>query len=153
MVFFCETFQNGKDDMNDSSAVIERQLDMDVTLEDNNLKVLPVQNVARQDSGVPEDLLSPVCDVVTNKSLDDDDPDCTMNSDCNITVIHVTESDNRNKEEDRSSSTSLVNIDRKEYTGESKDSKDGSDSGVEGCATEVPRVSKYIFLFKKKKKK
>nr|XP_050866895.1 uncharacterized protein LOC127071551 isoform X2 [Vespula vulgaris] len=132
------TYENGKDDMNDSSTVIERQLDMDVTLEDNNLKVLPMQNVARQDSGVPEDLVSPVCDA--NKSLDDEDPDCTMNSDCNITVIHVTESENRNKEEDRSSSTSLVNVDRKEYTGESKDSKDGSDSGVEGCATEVPRV-------------
>ncbi|KAI4481341.1 hypothetical protein M0804_009461 [Polistes exclamans] len=125
--------------MNDSSTVIERELDMEVPqLEDNNLKVLPMQNVARQDSGVPEDLVSPVCDI--NKSLDDEDPNSTMNSDCNITVIHVTESETRNKEEDRSSSTSLATVDRKEYTGESKDSKDGSDSGVEGCATEVPRV-------------
>ncbi|KAK2583526.1 hypothetical protein KPH14_009482 [Odynerus spinipes] len=132
-----EIFQNGKVDMNDSSTVIERELDMEAPLEDNNLKVSPMQNVARQDSGVPEDLASPICDA--NKSLNDEDPDGTMNSDCNITVIHVTELEAR-KEESRSLSTSLANVERKEYTGESKDSKDGSDSGVEGCATEVPRV-------------
>lgn len=100
-------------------------------LEDNSLKVSPVQNVARQDSGVPEDLASPVGD--TSKLLSEEDPDGTMNSDCNITVIHVTESESRKADQP-------LNGDRKDYGGEGKDSKDGSDSGVEGCATEVPRV-------------
>lgn len=87
---------------------------------ENCLKVSsPMLNVARQDSGVPEDLASPL--------NGEEDPDLTMNSECNITVIHITESQN-NKVNDKSLS-------------ENKDSKDGSDSGVEGCATEVPRVS------------
>jgi len=87
---------------------------------ENCLKVSsPILNVARQDSGVPEDLASPL--------NGEDDPDLTMNSECNITVIHITESQNTKVNE-----KSLV---------ENKDSKDGSDSGVEGCATEVPRVS------------
>lgn len=87
--------------------------------EENCLKVSPIQNVARQDSGVPEDLASPI---------NDEDPDLTMNSECNITVIHITE----NKTNEKS-------------LGDNKDSKDGSDSGVEGCAAEVPEVStKYI---------
>lgn len=75
-------------------------------------------NVARQDSGVPEDLASPL--------NGEEDPDLTMNSECNITVIHITESQN-SKANDKS-------------LAENKDSKDGSDSGVEGCATEAPRV-------------
>lgn len=104
-------------------------LEMDGTpLEDNSLKV---QNVARQDSGVPEDLASPLADA---DKLPNEDPDSTMNSDCNITVIHVTESTEANKPDP------ALNNDKKDYTGEGKDSKDGSDSGVEGCAAEVPRV-------------
>lgn len=79
----------------------------------------PMLNVARQDSGVPEDLASPL--------NGEEDPDLTMNSECNITVIHITESQN-SKANDKS-------------LAENKDSKDGSDSGVEGCATEVPRMS------------
>lgn len=78
----------------------------------------PMLNVARQDSGVPEDLASPI--------NGEEDPDLTINSECNITVIHITESQNS-----KANDKSLV---------ENKDSKDGSDSGVEGCATEVPRV-------------
>ncbi|XP_011878253.1 PREDICTED: uncharacterized protein LOC105567749 isoform X2 [Vollenhovia emeryi] len=85
---------------------------------ENCLKVSPMLNVARQDSGVPEDLASPL--------NGEEDADLTMNSECNITVIHITESQN-NKANDKS-------------LAENKDSKDGSDSGVEGCATEVPRV-------------
>ncbi|KAL6255976.1 hypothetical protein P5V15_013213 [Pogonomyrmex californicus] len=86
---------------------------------ENCLKVSsPMLNVARQDSGVPEDLASPL--------NGEEDPDLTMNSECNITVIHITESQNSKANE-----KSLA---------ENKDSKDGSDSGVEGCATEVPRV-------------
>lgn len=85
---------------------------------ENCLKVSPpMPNVARQDSGVPEDLASP---------LNGEDLDLTMNSECNITVIHISESQN-SKANDKS-------------LAENKDSKDGSDSGVEGCATEVPRV-------------
>lgn len=107
-------------------------LEMDTShLEDNSLKVSPAQNVARQDSGVPEDLASPVGD--TSQLLAEEDPDGTMNSDCNITVIHVTESESHKPD-------STLNNDRKDYASEGKDSKDGSDSGVEGCATEVPRV-------------
>ncbi|XP_018370214.1 PREDICTED: serine-rich adhesin for platelets isoform X1 [Trachymyrmex cornetzi] len=86
---------------------------------ENCLKVAsPMLNVARQDSGVPEDLVSPL--------NGEEDPDLTMNSECNITVIHISESQNV-KTNDKS-------------LAENKDSKDGSDSGVEGCATEVPRV-------------
>ncbi|XP_076637611.1 microtubule-binding protein cornetto isoform X2 [Colletes latitarsis] len=108
----------------------QASLEMDTPLEDNSLKVSSVHNVARQDSGVPEDLASPVGD--TSKLLDEEDPDGTMNSsDCNITVIHVTESESHKADE---------SSDRKDYAVEGKDSKDGSDSGVEGCATEVPRV-------------
>ncbi|XP_012164389.2 uncharacterized protein LOC100642565 isoform X5 [Bombus terrestris] len=107
--------------------------EMEMTpLEDNSLKVSPVQNVARQDSGVPEDLASPL--VEADKPLHEDDMDSTINSDCNITVIHVTESSEATKPD------ATLNNERKDYTGEGKDSKDGSDSGVEGCATEVPRV-------------
>lgn len=108
-------------------------LEMEKTpLEENSLKVSPVQNVARQDSGVPEDLASPLVDA--DKLLHEEDPDNTMNSECNITVIHVTESSEAPK-----TNGTLTN-ERKDYSGEGKDSKDGSDSGVEGCATEVPRV-------------
>lgn len=91
---------------------------------ENCLKVSStMQNVARQDSGVPEDLASPINEAQTLNG--DEDPDLTMNSECNITVIHITESQKTNEK-------SLA---------ENKDSKDGSDSGVEGCTTEVPRVS------------
>ena len=94
---------------------------------ENSLKVSStMQNVARQDSGVPEDLVSPVNDEAQPLN-GEEDPDRTMNSECNITVIHITESQNGKMNE-----KSLA---------ENKDSKDGSDSGVEGCATEAPRVS------------
>ncbi|KAL0128674.1 hypothetical protein PUN28_003804 [Cardiocondyla obscurior] len=82
---------------------------------ENNLKVSLPMNVERQDSGVPEDLASPL--------NEEEDPDLTMNSECNITVIHITESQN-SKANDKSLT----------------ENKDGSDSGVEGCATEIPRV-------------
>lgn len=119
-----------------SASPINEQpsLEMEKTtpLEDNSLKVSTAQNVARQDSGVPEDLASPLADA--SKFLNEEDLDATMNSDCNITVIHVTGSPETPKPD------STLTNDRKDYTGEGKDSKDGSDSGVEGCATEVPRV-------------
>ncbi|XP_012346081.1 uncharacterized protein LOC100872902 isoform X7 [Apis florea] len=126
-------FKNGNREMSVSPSKEQPSLEMDGTpLEDNCLKVLsPVQNVARQDSGVPEDLASPLADA-SDKLLPNEDADSTMNSDCNITVIHVTESTDANKP--------AVNNEKKDYTGEGKDSKDGSDSGVEGCAAEVPRV-------------
>lgn len=57
-----------------------------------------------------------------------------MNSDCNITVIHVSEL-KLSKEKD---AISALENEKKDL--ESKESKDGSDSGVEGCATEIPRV-------------
>lgn len=118
--------------MSVSPSKEQPSLEMEGThLEDNSLKVSPVQNVARQDSGVPEDLASPLADA---DKLPNEDPDSTMNSDCNITVIHVTESTEANKPDP------ALNSDKKDYTGEGKDSKDGSDSGVEGCAAEVPRV-------------
>ncbi|XP_016906819.1 uncharacterized protein LOC107994418 isoform X9 [Apis cerana] len=122
--------KNGNREMSVSPSTKEQpSLEMDGTpLEDNSLKV---QNVARQDSGVPEDLASPLADA---DKLPNEDPDSTMNSDCNITVIHVTESTEANKPDP------ALNNDKKDYTGEGKDSKDGSDSGVEGCAAEVPRV-------------
>ncbi|KAL6447045.1 hypothetical protein ACFW04_001417 [Cataglyphis niger] len=92
---------------------------------ENCLKVSStMQNVARQDSGVPEDLASPINE--TQPLNGEEDPDLTMNSECNITVIHITESQNGKTNE-----KSLA---------ENKDSKDGSDSGVEGCTSEVPRV-------------
>ncbi|XP_011269711.2 uncharacterized protein LOC105259458 [Camponotus floridanus] len=93
---------------------------------ENCLKVSStMQNVARQDSGVPEDLASPINDEAQPLTREED-LDLTMNSECNITVIHITESQNG-----KTTEKSLA---------ENKDSKDGSDSGVEGCATEVPRV-------------
>lgn len=97
---------------------------MDTCLESENcLKVSP--NVARQDSGVPEDLASPINEE-TRVLNEQEDANLTMNSECNITVIHVSEFEKRKANE-----KSLA---------ENKDSKDGSDSGVEGCATEVSRV-------------
>ncbi|XP_046619999.1 uncharacterized protein LOC124305061 isoform X1 [Neodiprion virginianus] len=92
------------------------------------------QTVARQDSGVPEDLASPTD---TRLLGDGDDADETMNSDLNITVIHVVRDSTCDGEE---SLTMTAGTEVKEFPGESKDSKDGSDSGVEGCATEVLRV-------------
>lgn len=89
-----------------------------------------MQNVARQDSGVPEDLASPINDE-TRPLNGEEDLDLTMNSECNITVIHITESKSATNEK---------------ALAENKDSKDGSDSGVEGCATEVPRVNFILFI-------
>ncbi|XP_012164392.2 uncharacterized protein LOC100642565 isoform X7 [Bombus terrestris] len=126
-------FKNGNHEMSVPPTNEQPGFEMEMTpLEDNSLKVSPVQNVARQDSGVPEDLASPL--VEADKPLHEDDMDSTINSDCNITVIHVTESSEATKPD------ATLNNERKDYTGEGKDSKDGSDSGVEGCATEVPRV-------------
>ncbi|XP_050590551.1 uncharacterized protein LOC126922214 isoform X8 [Bombus affinis] len=126
-------FKNGNREMSVPPTNEQPGLEMEMMpLEDNSLKVSPVQNVARQDSGVPEDLVSPL--VEADKPLHEDDMDSTINSDCNITVIHVTESSEATKPD------ATLNNERKDYTGEGKDSKDGSDSGVEGCATEVPRV-------------
>ncbi|XP_020282587.1 uncharacterized protein LOC109854166 [Pseudomyrmex gracilis] len=97
---------------------------MDTYLESENcLKVSP--NVARQDSGVPEDLASPINEE-TRVLNEQEDANLTINSECNITVIHVSEFEKRKANE-----KSLA---------ENKDSKDGSDSGVEGCATEVSRI-------------
>ncbi|EZA48483.1 hypothetical protein X777_12977 [Ooceraea biroi] len=92
--------------------------------ESTNCLKVSLPNVARQDSGVPEDLASPINDEARPLS-GEEDLDLTTNSECNITVIHITESESAKNEK------SLA---------ENKDSKDGSDSGVEGCATEVPRV-------------
>ncbi|XP_026674301.1 uncharacterized protein LOC108631017 isoform X2 [Ceratina calcarata] len=126
--------ENGNREMsvspgNEQQPVLEMEK---APLEDNfSLKVSTVQNVARQDSGVPEDLASPLVDA--GKLLAEEDLDGTMNSECNVTVIHVTS-------ETVKPTDSTVNNDRKDYASEGKDSKDGSDSGVEGCTVEVPRV-------------
>ncbi|XP_025155884.1 uncharacterized protein LOC105185336 isoform X1 [Harpegnathos saltator] len=107
--------------MSDSSKTTE----METYSEENCLKVSsPMQNVARQDSGVPEDLASPIND--ETRPLNEEDPDLTVNSECNITVIHISET------QDSKNSEKSLN--------ENKDSKDGSDSGVEGCATEASRL-------------
>ncbi|XP_024885070.1 uncharacterized protein LOC112463113 isoform X1 [Temnothorax curvispinosus] len=107
------------DDKNEMSDLLDTVImETSYPEPENCLKVSSPMNVARQDSGVPEDLASPL--------NEEEDPDLTMNSDCNITVIHITESQN-SKANDKT-------------LAENKDSKDGSDSGVEGCATEVPRV-------------
>ncbi|XP_012254805.2 uncharacterized protein LOC105685366 [Athalia rosae] len=96
---------------------------MEVLNESDTLAAPFPQNVARQDSGVPEeDLVSPT----DEKSSGDDDPNGTMNSDCNVTVIHIAPESGESG--------------AKEFPGDGKDSKDGSDSGVEGCAAEPPRV-------------
>ncbi|XP_015602230.1 uncharacterized protein LOC107271123 isoform X2 [Cephus cinctus] len=115
--------------MNDSTNGIPSM----ETSDENSLKVSPPQNVPRQDSGVPEDLASPSIEA---KPVAEDDPNETIDSDCNITVIHVASSTENHKENE----VLMPGNERKDFVGESKDSKDGSDSGVEGCATEVPRV-------------
>lgn len=69
---------------------------------------------------MPEDLASPCA---KDSAQNDDNLDDTANSDCNVTVIHVSET-----------------------LAESKDNKDGSDSGVEGCTTEIVQVI-YCFFF------
>ena len=66
--------------------------------------------------------------------------DSTLNSECNITVIHVTLPPTKDGDEEGTTTTPLAENDKKDYTGEGKDSKDGSDSGVEGCAVEPLRV-------------
>ncbi|XP_015111648.1 uncharacterized protein LOC107037547 isoform X2 [Diachasma alloeum] len=114
------------EDQNDSSENEEKNVKMNGEVIEVDLKIpelcLPAspQYVTRQDSGVPEDLSSP--SNKTSPENDDEDPNGTMNSDCNITVIHVTDALTEGKD---------------------KDNKDGSDSGVEGCTTEIPRVNGY----------
>ncbi|XP_011308884.1 uncharacterized protein corn [Fopius arisanus] len=103
---------------NESSPKMNEGIDLEIP--ELCLPASP-QYVSRQDSGVPEDLSSPSAKT-SPENDEDDDPNGTMNSDCNITVIHVTDT--------------LVE-------GKDKDTKDGSDSGVEGCATEIPRVNGY----------
>ncbi|XP_066587351.1 serine-rich adhesin for platelets [Prorops nasuta] len=88
-----------------------------------------LQSVARQDSGVPEDLASPENPANTT----DEDPNNTTNSDCNITVIHITEFEKYKNEQ-----LGIIAETKKDnYSNDNKDSKDGSDSGVEGCNTEA----------------
>ena len=117
-------WQDDKIEMSDSLDIVT--METPCLESENCLKVSStMQNVARQDSGVPEDLASPINDEAQPLN-GEEDPDLTMNSECNITVIHITESQNGKMNE-----KSLA---------ENKESKDGSDSGVEGCATEVPRV-------------
>lgn len=92
-------------------------------------------NVARQDSGVPEDLASPT---TLLKSPDiDEDLDGTMCADCEVTVIHVTPESAATK---RKESLRTDNKEARDFPVESKDTKDGSDSGVEGCAAEPARA-------------
>lgn len=57
----------------------------------------------------------------------------TINSDCNITVIDVNEMKLKEK-------AAVPVLEKEKKDSESKDSKDGSDSGVEVCVTEIPRV-------------
>ncbi|XP_034937954.1 rho-associated protein kinase 1 [Chelonus insularis] len=95
---------------------------VDSVLDDNIKKPenlpIPPQYVTRQDSGVPEDLSSPCVNAPIQS--DEDNPDDTINSDCNVTVIHISET-----------------------LAESKDNKDGSDSGVEGCTAETVQTNGY----------
>ncbi|CAB0036763.1 unnamed protein product [Trichogramma brassicae] len=82
---------------------------------------------------------------------------CTFNSECNITVIHVpllatvvAVADDEgvdNKEGSNSGSEDVVGTPIttcKDFPNEGKDSKDGSDSGVEGCAVEPNRVRSFF---------
>lgn len=84
--------------------------------------------VPRQDSGVPDDANSPM-----NDSKNEEDADSTINSDCNITVIDVNEMKLKEK-------AAVPVLEKEKKDSESKDSKDGSDSGVEVCVTEIPRA-------------
>jgi hypothetical protein len=72
------------------------------------------------------------------------DSNCTISSECDITVIHVPvtrDTDARiTKDVEDNGGTPIVESDKKDYGLEGKDSRDGSDSGVEGCAAELPRV-------------
>lgn len=126
--------------------------------------------VSRQDSGMPadEDLGSPIDSSVilkeTRRSLVELDntlidvesnctitseSNCTLNSECNITVIHVPPADDSGSDglvKDDEHGTPIAEADKKDYVVEGKDSKDGSDSGVEGCAVEPPRVSWKFFV-------
>lgn len=123
-VFSRDIFQ-WQDDKNEMSELFNTVIMETSHHESENcLKVSSQMNVARQDSGVPEDLASPL--------NGEEDPDLTMNSECNITVIHITESQSC-----KTNDKSLT------------ENKDGSDSGVEGCTTEVPRVSLSILIVEK----
>lgn len=112
-----------------------------------------LQQVARHDSGVPEDLVSPCPDDPNVEAEDqEDDPNGTINSDCNITVIHVTSGKDEPIIDNNETNDFLLTRESQEaeansrdFTPESKDSKDGSDSGVEGCANELPRVNVLFY--------
>ncbi|XP_057322241.1 uncharacterized protein LOC130665722 [Microplitis mediator] len=111
-------------DTEEKEARINNELNEKCELKDidhdvKKLELIPVPPlyVTRQDSGVPEDLASPCA---KDSAQNDDNLDDTANSDCNVTVIHVSET-----------------------LAESKDNKDGSDSGVEGCTTEIVQTNGY----------
>ncbi|XP_044586405.1 uncharacterized protein LOC123266297 isoform X1 [Cotesia glomerata] len=95
---------------------INKEIDND-NIKKLELMPVPPSYVTRQDSGVPEDLASPCA---KDSAQNEENLDDTANSDCNVTVIHVSEA-----------------------LAESKDNKDGSDSGVEGCTTEVVQTNGY----------
>lgn len=77
--------------------------------------------VTRQDSGVPDDLSTP-SDKESSEQQDDEQ---------NITTTTGSINDNCNN-------TTVINVNY--VLLENKENKDGSDSGVEGCAIEIPRV-------------
>ena len=104
-----------------------------------NLQLAAQNTMSYQEPDVPEEMNASTLNV-------SDDFDNTMNSECNITVIHVPlangSNDNATKDDDsggggRQEGMSIVENEKKDYSADSKDSKDGSDSGVEGCAVET----------------
>ncbi|XP_063972698.1 uncharacterized protein Corn isoform X2 [Diachasmimorpha longicaudata] len=115
----CEDKNHSTENEEKNVKMNDEEIEVDLKISELCLPASP-QYITRQDSGVPEDLLSP--SNKTSPENDDEDPNETMNSDCNITVIHVTDGLTEGKD---------------------KDNKDGSDSGVEGCTAEIPRVNGY----------
>ena len=111
------------------------------------------QHVSRQDSGVPEDMASPKEFLEVNE--EEEDPNGTINSECNITVIHVTTGNFGNIGCQEAVNEDLSGVQEvqenegssRDFTPESKDSKDGSDSGVDGCVNELPRVRYLLNIF------
>ncbi|XP_023247441.1 uncharacterized protein LOC106635865 isoform X2 [Copidosoma floridanum] len=99
--------------------------------------------VSRQDSGMPaEEEEEEEERLVEPKGASLDGSDAMNDSECNVTVIHVVNvasagSGANIPVEDETTGTPVADNDKKDYPGEGKD---GSDSGVEGCAAEPPRV-------------
>ncbi|XP_058791628.1 uncharacterized protein LOC131664497 isoform X2 [Phymastichus coffea] len=127
---------------------------MELLAKEHNEKAAMQNSVSRQDSGMPgdEELCSPIdclaesanvtLNISESVSSTINDSNTTLDSECNITVIHVPPANDKSIDKsvlitgNGDEGTPVAENDKKD---EGKDSKDGSDSGVEGCAVEIPR--------------